>query len=312
LIIQLIKEGDRMKSGLKYSIRSFIFICIILVCTGCPGASPTGGSGTTNLPAKSNGELLENLGLVLDTDAAVNGNNEVVTGNMNPMGSKITTLGNIYELASVGATFDGLGPYSLSDHTGVSGSGLNVVSGFSKDEPWMDYPKKSLAADIDNDGDIDLFISAIYPSGESHLFLNDGKGKFKDVSWLSGARMNNTWGSAFSDYDNDGDIDLVIASKNGIRLLNNSGPTGHWIKISLRSEKCNSRGIGARLVLHHQNKHQTRIVTAGRGTGNQDSSTQLFGLGAYSGPVNLRIIDSCGQTTTHDFPEINRHYVINY
>lgn len=57
-------------------------------------------------------------------------------------------------------------------------------SGVGFEETYSD----PAAADVDNDGDVDLFLSAIYTSGQSHLFLNDGKARFHDVSWLSGAR----------------------------------------------------------------------------------------------------------------------------
>ena len=181
-------------------------------------------------------------------------------------------------------------------------------SGMGFEETYSD----AAVADIDNDGDVDLFVSAIYSSGKSHLFLNDGKGNFRDVSWLSGARLKNTWGSAFSDYDMDGDMDLVVASENGIRLLRNDGPGGHWLKISLLSRRCNTYGIGARIEIRYQNRSQSRVITAGRGTGNQDSLTQLFGLGVYQGPVKLRLKDGCGHTLERKLPGVNRHYVLNY
>ena len=181
-------------------------------------------------------------------------------------------------------------------------------SGVGFEETYSD----PAAADIDNDGDIDLFVSAIYSSGQSHLFLNDGKGNFRDVSWLSQARLKNTWGGAFSDYDNDGDMDLVVTSKDGIRLLRNDGPGGHWLKISLRSKHCNTFGIGARIEIQYQNQSQSRVITAGRGTGNQDSLTQLFGLGVYQGPVELNLKDGCGHTFRRNLPDIDRHYVLRY
>lgn len=167
-------------------------------------------------------------------------------------------------------------------------------------------------ADVDNDGDVDLFLSAIYPSGLSHLYLNDGNGNFRDVSWLSNTRLNNTWGVAFSDYDNDGDIDLVIASKNGLHLMRNDGPGGHWIKISVHSKRCNTYGIGSRIEIRYLNRSQIRIITAGRGTGSQDSLTQLFGLGNYQGPVELNLTDACGHSFQRDFAAVDQHYIVNY
>ncbi len=70
-------------------------------------------------------------------------------------------------------------------------------------------------ADVDNDGDMDIYITSIYPGRYSHLYLNDGNGFFTDATWLSGTRVENAWGAAFADFNNDGYIDLAVAGENG-------------------------------------------------------------------------------------------------
>jgi tetratricopeptide (TPR) repeat protein len=160
-------------------------------------------------------------------------------------------------------------------------------------------------SDIDNDGDLDLYITATYSSGESHLYLNDGNGRFTDRTWLSGTRLSDTWGGAFSDFDNDGDMDLVVASKNGLRLLRNNGNSNNWIKLRLRQDQCNRLGISSRIELRYKNTLQIREIAAGRGTGNQDSLDQVFGLGSYRGPVSIRIRNACGRTSTHNISQFN-------
>jgi len=76
-------------------------------------------------------------------------------------------------------------------------------------------------ADVDKDGDLDLYITSIYRGRPSHLYRNEGKGWFTDITWLSNNRVTNAWGAAFSDFDNDGDLDLLVASSEGVRLLQN-------------------------------------------------------------------------------------------
>ena len=66
------------------------------------------------------------------------------------------------------------------------------------------------AADYDNDGDTDLYISGV---GQDHLFRNQGNGRFEDVTGLSG--LNNPGygtSSAFLDFDKDGHLDLFVAN----------------------------------------------------------------------------------------------------
>ncbi|MBI5788700.1 MAG: VCBS repeat-containing protein [Candidatus Schekmanbacteria bacterium] len=78
-----------------------------------------------------------------------------------------------------------------------------------------------ILGDIDNDGDLDLFVTAIWPGRYCHLYLNDGRGQFREISWLAGVQVQNAWGCAFVDYDNDGDLDLSVAAADGLVIFAN-------------------------------------------------------------------------------------------
>jgi len=78
----------------------------------------------------------------------------------------------------------------------------------------------SLWTDFDNDGDLDLFISKCSgPACELHR--NDGNGVFTDIS--AQAQINVTpvssWSSAVADFDNDGDMDILIGSNGDVRSM---------------------------------------------------------------------------------------------
>ena len=92
--------------------------------------------------------------------------------------------------------------------------------------------------DIDNDGYLDLCIAGESTEEDGRgifLYHNDGKGNFKDVSHLLPAGAKSGKQIAIMDYNEDGDLDMVIAALNGgIYLLrNDGGNTGHYIKMRL-------------------------------------------------------------------------------
>ena len=159
--------------------------------------------------------------------------------------------------------------------------------------------------DVDNDGDLDLYVTSIYPGRISHLYINDGNGHFTDRSWLSGSRMANAWGSAFADFDLDGDLDLLVASSDGVRLLRNAGTAAHWLAIRLLDPLC-SGGVGASIAIHYSNHTQRRRLAAGTGTGCQSPPIAHFGLGPYSGPIDIEIHDLCGRTVRQRISGPNR------
>ncbi|MFQ5901689.1 MAG: FG-GAP-like repeat-containing protein, partial [Thermodesulfobacteriota bacterium] len=148
--------------------------------------------------------------------------------------------------------------------------------------------------DVDNDGDLDLYITSVYPGENSFLYLNNGSGTFRDVSWLSGTRVKNGWGSAFADIDNDGDLDLAVASREGIHLFSNNGNDNHYLTVKFRSSSCNSFGIGSRVKISYKDKEQIREVRTGKGTGTEDSIPVEFGLGRYNGMVDIEVQTGCG------------------
>lgn len=82
-------------------------------------------------------------------------------------------------------------------------------------------------ADIDNDGDQDLYVTTV--RGGNVLFENDGKGHFKDISKESGLDyVGHSSGAVFFDYDNDGLLDLFLANV-GKYTTDERGPGGYFV-----------------------------------------------------------------------------------
>jgi len=94
--------------------------------------------------------------------------------------------------------------------------------------------------DVDNDGDLDLYIGnesrrETSPGAGDHpcqLFLNDGHGIFTDVAAERGVTNDRyAKGVAFGDYDNDGDLDLYVSNVGANRLYRNDG-TAHFVDVA--------------------------------------------------------------------------------
>lgn len=141
--------------------------------------------------------------------------------------------------------------------------------------------------DVDADGDLDLYLTSIYPQRRSFLYLNDLQNhRFIDITYLSGVRVLNSWGCAFSDFDNDGDLDLVVGSAEGVRLFRNLGNKNHWLELDFQVP---GSGFGTQVFLKSRESSQMRELSGGKGTTSQHSRTMYFGLGQSTAPVNLKI-----------------------
>jgi hypothetical protein len=136
-------------------------------------------------------------------------------------------------------------------------------------------------ADFDLDGDWDLFVTAIYDGRFSEMYSNDGDGTFTQVNYESGAIVHNGWGSAASDYDQDGDVDLVAYDL----FRNDSAAFGSWLQVRTLggagvSGTVNAAGIGAIVRVTAGGTELLSHTSGGSGTGCQDSMYLTFGLGS--------------------------------
>jgi len=113
------------------------------------------------------------------------------------------------------------------------------------------------------------------------LFRNNGDGTFTDVGYVDQAdRVEDGRGVAIFDYDQDGQLDVVLRNySQPAQLLHNTGGPGHWLDLKLIGTRSNRDALGARVTLTAGGKHQTREVHAGSAYLSGSSLVQHFGLG---------------------------------
>jgi hypothetical protein len=152
-------------------------------------------------------------------------------------------------------------------------------------------------ADFDNNGSPDIFwvTGNIYPEVEKKfphipmktprvLFRNLGEGQFEELIGEAGPGVEAAHcsrGCAFGDFDNDGDVDILIVNQNEAPSLLRNDVTGknHWIKVKLKGVKSNRSAIGARVTVRYGDKVQAQEVLSQSSYLSVNDSRLHFGLG---------------------------------
>jgi hypothetical protein len=116
------------------------------------------------------------------------------------------------------------------------------------------------------------------------VFRNLGEGRFEELIEEAGpavASAHASRGCAFGDFDNDGDIDVLIVNLNEPpSLLRNDLKGGRrWLKVKLVGTSCNRSAIGARVIARYSGKQQAQEVLGQSGFYSADDRRLHFGLG---------------------------------
>lgn len=160
--------------------------------------------------------------------------------------------------------------------------------------------------DYDCDGYLDIFVA----TGNAHheyteedvLMRNDGTGNFLDVAAQSGEYFKTKHvgrGATYGDYDNDGDLDLLVINLNDSPKLlrNDGGNKNNWLIVQAKLPGGKSDAIGARVTVTAGSLKQLRDLIPVTGYLSQADPRSHFGLGRTSEGVTVEIRWPDKQTT---------------
>ncbi len=199
------------------------------------------------------------------------------------------------------------------------GSSSFTATGFGT--IWFDY---------DNDGLLDLFSAngAVvkikkdviskdpYPYKQpNQLWKNIGNGNYKEVSNMqdpSFLRKDVSRGAAFSDIDNDGDLDILVLNNSSVPqlLINVTDSKNNWLGLKLIDKTKNRIDLGAIVSINFDGKTVQRRVKTDGGFESSHDSRLLIGLGGYYKNTSIDVQWTDGMKTTYNELKINQYHVI--
>ncbi|MDD9973330.1 MAG: CRTAC1 family protein [Candidatus Poribacteria bacterium] len=183
-----------------------------------------------------------------------------------------------------------------------------------------------LFLDYDNDGHVDMFCANGNPQDvvellvdhdtyaqRDQMFQNNGDGTYSDISEAAGDYFSKEFvgrAAATADYDNDGDMDIVIMNSNqhAVLLRNEGGNRKNWLGIKLVGTQNNRDGIGTKVTLTTEDMTQIREVKSGSSYASGSDTRLLFGLGESQHVKKVSIVWQSG--TLQELEDISTNQIL--
>jgi hypothetical protein len=172
---------------------------------------------------------------------------------------------------------------------------------------WLYVKWGTFFADLDNDGWEDIFVvnGHLYAEADHFemglkyqqrklVFMNQPGKAFRLANQEWGPAVNQpnkSRGVAYGDFDNDGDLDILINNQDGppTLLRNDGGNRNHWLMVRCIGRESNRSAVGTRLLLRSGKLQQMREIKSGSGYASQNDDRVHFGLGSADQVDELEI-----------------------
>ena len=145
------------------------------------------------------------------------------------------------------------------------------------------------------------------------LFLNSGKGKFRDVSTEAGDAFHQPKvgrGLAYGDFDRDGDLDILLTTNNGPAYLyrNDQLAGNKSIRFRLVGKQSNRDAIGASVRIFYAGVSQSQMVRSGSSYLSQSELPLTFGLGKHDKVERVLVHWPNGRTEEYKNLNVGKTY----
>jgi len=205
---------------------------------------------------------------------------------------------------------------SFIDRPGEIGPATRLLSGWGL--RFFDY---------DNDGDPDLILANGHPDDmveiqslkvkykEPLLLFENVNGTYKNVSAISGAAFGKDWparGLSVGDYDNDGDLDVLIINNGDapVLLRNEGGNQNNWVGLNLVATKSNPMAVGAIITWEAGGVKYRRLKTAGGSYLASHDPREILGIGKATKIDSIEIKWPSGRVSKLTNPALRKYIKI--
>jgi len=178
--------------------------------------------------------------------------------------------------------------------------------------------------DYDNDGDPDLILANGHPDDmvevqslkvkyrEPLLMFENVNGSFKNVSATSGAAFTKDWparGLSVGDYDNDGDLDVLIINNGDapVLLRNEGGNRNNWVGLNLVATRSNPGAVGAMITWEAGGVKYKRLKTAGGSYLSSHDPREILGVGSATKIDSIEIKWPSGKVDKLTNPPLRKY-----